>query len=124
MQNRFSSDPEIYKEFLEILQTYQKDQKPIQEVYAHVQFLFNGAPDLLDEFKQFLPDITGQSASVLFDTISPVYYSGSKRSGSPPLSNHAVLPPGKKKRTNNVSLLFFCFFLFLLFLLTAQLITI
>lgn len=51
---------------MEILQTYQKDQKPIQEVYAHVQYLFNGAPDLLAEFKQFLPDITGQPASVLF----------------------------------------------------------
>ncbi|KAI9254321.1 hypothetical protein EDC94DRAFT_238533 [Helicostylum pulchrum] len=96
IKNRFSSDPEIYKQFLEILQTYQKDQKPIQEVYAHVQFLFNGAPDLLDEFKQFLPDITGQPASVLFDTISPTYYS-SKRIGTPPPN------PGKKKRANNTN---------------------
>ncbi|RCI02265.1 Transcriptional regulatory protein sin3, partial [Rhizopus stolonifer] len=100
IKNRFANEPDIYKQFLEILQTYQKDQKPIQEVYAHVQYLFNGAPDLLDEFKQFLPDITGQPASALFDTISPTYYSGSKRSamGTPP--PHAMLPPGKKKRTN------------------------
>lgn len=32
IKNRFSSDPETYKQFLEILQTYQKEQKPIQEV--------------------------------------------------------------------------------------------
>ena len=58
---------------------------------------------MLDEFKQFLPDITGQPASNLFDTISPTYYSGSKRSviGTPP--PHGMLPPGKKKRTNAVS---------------------
>ncbi|KAI7878718.1 uncharacterized protein EV154DRAFT_524921 [Mucor mucedo] len=100
IKNRFSSDPDIYKQFLEILQTYQKDQKPIQEVYAHVQFLFNGAPDLLDEFKQFLPDITGQPASVLFDTISPTYYSSSKRAGGTPPPNHAG---GKKKRVTNTN---------------------
>ncbi|KAL7324582.1 hypothetical protein PS15p_209760 [Mucor circinelloides] len=101
IKNRFSGDPEVYKQFLEILQTYQKDQKPIQEVYAHVQFLFNGAPDLLDEFKQFLPDITGQPASVLFDSISPSYYSGSKRSAIDNSPNNNMLPPGKKKRVNN-----------------------
>ena len=41
------------------MQTYQKEQKPIQEVYAQVQKLFNGANDLLDEFKQFLPETSG-----------------------------------------------------------------
>ncbi|ORY04818.1 hypothetical protein K493DRAFT_311208 [Basidiobolus meristosporus CBS 931.73] len=56
IKNRFSSEPETYKQFLEILQTYQKEQKPIQEVYAQVQVLFRNATDLLGEFKQFLPD--------------------------------------------------------------------
>ncbi|RCI05964.1 Transcriptional regulatory protein sin3 [Rhizopus stolonifer] len=65
IKNRYAHDPDTYKQFLEILQTYQKDHRPIQEVYAHVQYLFNGATDLLEEFKQFLPDITGQSS--LFD---------------------------------------------------------
>lgn len=60
IKNRFSTDPETYKQFLEILQTYQKEQKPIQEVYAQVQILFNGANDLLAEFKQFLPDTSQQ----------------------------------------------------------------
>ncbi|KAI8880277.1 hypothetical protein K501DRAFT_275772 [Backusella circina FSU 941] len=63
IKNRFSSDPETYKQFLEILQTYQKEQKPIQEVYAQVQILFNGANDLLAEFKQFLPDTSSSSST-------------------------------------------------------------
>ncbi|KAI9346076.1 hypothetical protein DFJ73DRAFT_482536 [Zopfochytrium polystomum] len=56
IKNRFSNEPDIYKQFFEILQTYQKEGKPIQEVYDQVQGLFKGSPDLLDEFKQFLPD--------------------------------------------------------------------
>lgn len=56
MQNRFATAPEIYKQFLEILQTYQRESKPIQDVYAQVTQLFNSAPDLLEDFKQFLPE--------------------------------------------------------------------
>ncbi|EOO00743.1 putative histone deacetylase complex protein [Phaeoacremonium minimum UCRPA7] len=56
IKNRFQDKPEIYKNFLEILQTYQREQKPIQEVYAQVTTLFNSAPDLLEDFKQFLPE--------------------------------------------------------------------
>ncbi len=55
-QNRFQDKPEIYKQFLEILQTYQREQKPIQDVYAQVTSLFSTATDLLEDFKQFLPE--------------------------------------------------------------------
>ncbi|KAI9727948.1 MAG: Transcriptional regulatory protein sin3 [Chrysothrix sp. TS-e1954] len=61
IKNRFSSQPEIYKQFLEILQTYQRESKPIQDVYAQVTQLFNGAPDLLEDFKQFLPESAAQA---------------------------------------------------------------
>lgn len=60
-QNRFATQPEIYKQFLEILQTYQKESKPIQDVYAQVTLLFNAAPDLLEDFKQFLPESAAQA---------------------------------------------------------------
>ena len=60
-QNRFASQPEIYKQFLEILQTYQRESKPIQDVYGQVTLLFNAAPDLLDDFKQFLPESAAQA---------------------------------------------------------------
>ncbi|KAH8550911.1 hypothetical protein BGW37DRAFT_426755 [Umbelopsis sp. PMI_123] len=66
IKNRFGNEPDTYKQFLEILQTYQKEQKPIQEVYAQVQILFKDANDLLGEFKQFLPEVTGQPASSFF----------------------------------------------------------
>lgn len=56
IKNRFADQPDIYKHFLEILQTYQREQKPINEVYAQVTLLFQNAPDLLDDFKKFLPD--------------------------------------------------------------------
>lgn len=56
IKNRFVDQPEVYKNFLEILQTYQREQKPISKVYAQVTVLFQNAPDLLEDFKKFLPD--------------------------------------------------------------------
>lgn len=56
IKTRFADQPDIYKQFLEILQTYQREQKPINEVYAQVTVLFQQNPDLLDDFKKFLPD--------------------------------------------------------------------
>lgn len=71
---RYADDPDTYKQFLEILQTYQKEQRHIQDVslapqfttlssppiqsqvYAQVQLLFKDALDLLAEFKDFLPE--------------------------------------------------------------------
>jgi len=38
------------------LQTYQRESKPIGDVYAQVTQLFRDAPDLLEDFKQFLPE--------------------------------------------------------------------
>lgn len=55
-ENRFAQQPDIYKQFLEILQTYQRESKPIQDVYAQVTRLFESATDLLEDFKQFLPE--------------------------------------------------------------------
>ena len=38
------------------MQTYQRESKPIGDVYAQVTQLFRDAPDLLEDFKQFLPE--------------------------------------------------------------------
>lgn len=72
-QNRFQGQPEKYKRFLEILHTYQKEQRTLkdsagigsgvkhlteQEVYSQVAKLFENQSDLLAEFGQFLPDAT------------------------------------------------------------------
>ncbi|PNS20411.1 hypothetical protein CAC42_5861 [Sphaceloma murrayae] len=61
IKNRFAAQPEIYKSFLDILQTYQRESRPIQEVYAQVTKLFDSAPDLLEDFKQFLPEVGGRA---------------------------------------------------------------
>ncbi|KAF8323928.1 hypothetical protein DL93DRAFT_2070048 [Clavulina sp. PMI_390] len=63
IKHRFSQDPDTYKQFLEILQKYQKEQRPYQEVFHQVSALFQGAPDLIEEFKQFLPDPTSSNPS-------------------------------------------------------------
>ncbi|RMZ91337.1 hypothetical protein DV736_g1446, partial [Chaetothyriales sp. CBS 134916] len=64
IKNRFAQQPEIYKQFLEILQTYQRESKPIQDVYGQVTSLFHTAPDLLEDFKQFLPETAAQAKSL------------------------------------------------------------
>lgn len=43
------------------MQTYQRESKPIQDVYAQVTELFKSAPDLLEDFKQFLPESAAQA---------------------------------------------------------------
>lgn len=74
IKNRFLSQPEKYKKFLEILHTYQKEQKLKEgtctpqkqlteaEVYNQVAKLFDQQEDLLREFGQFLPDATSHAA--------------------------------------------------------------
>ncbi|KAF9433156.1 Transcriptional regulatory protein sin3 [Entomortierella beljakovae] len=71
IKNRFSNDPETYKQFLELLQAYQKEMKPITDVYSHVTILFKNAPDLLDEFKQFLPENGNPPNPDIFDEMMP-----------------------------------------------------
>eukprot|EP00042_Codosiga_hollandica_P057087 m.838224 g.838224 ORF g.838224 m.838224 type:complete len:1257 (-) comp59497_c0_seq2:178-3948(-) len=62
IKSRFADVPDTYKSFLEILHTYQKEQRGIKEVYAHVAKLFHAHPDLLEEFSQFLPDTEADEA--------------------------------------------------------------
>ena len=81
IKNRFQGQPDVYKQFLEILHTYQKDQKAIKEgnppvgrhlteaeVYAQVSKLFQNQEDLLNEFGQFLPEATNDHATSVIKT--------------------------------------------------------
>ena len=70
IKHRFQGQPDVYKQFLEILHTYQKDQRAMKEggvpksmltekeVYDQVSKLFQNQEDLLAEFGQFLPEAT------------------------------------------------------------------
>ncbi|KAB8283945.1 Sin3 protein [Yarrowia lipolytica] len=86
IKNRFADQEETYKHFLEILQTYQKEQKPIGEVYQQVTILFRNEPDLLDDFKQFLPDTSGEAAAYL-EAVG-------QQQRLPPVGNFAPAYPG------------------------------
>lgn len=67
IKKRFSNEPETYKKFLEILHTYQKEQRGIKEVLEEVSDLFSEHPDLLKEFTYFLPDAVQAEAKVQLD---------------------------------------------------------
>ncbi|KAK4550250.1 hypothetical protein LTR36_003217 [Oleoguttula mirabilis] len=125
IKNRFSAQPDIYKQFLEILQTYQRESKPIQDVYSQVTRLFGGAPDLLLDFKQFLPESAAQAKaaemarqqaeeSAMLSNVRGEMYGSPVMSrethmgtpnhgrGLPPVGNFAPTPISKdnKKRKN------------------------
>uniref|UniRef100_A0A8C9YL14 Paired amphipathic helix protein Sin3b n=1 Tax=Sander lucioperca TaxID=283035 RepID=A0A8C9YL14_SANLU len=84
IKNRFLDHPEIYRAFLEILHTYQKEQLEVKEsrggrgssgmtedeVFSKVASLFKGQEDLLAEFGQFLPDAKRSLVSKEDDTIT------------------------------------------------------
>ncbi|BFZ61969.1 Transcriptional regulatory protein sin3 [Saitoella coloradoensis] len=93
IKNRFANEPDTYKNFLEILQTYQKEQKPIGDVYEKVQILFRGQPDLLDDFKQFLPEVGAYQAAH--------QQQQQQQARLPPVGNFAppAVPKDKKKRS-------------------------
>ena len=53
IKKRFANEPDTYKKFLEILHTYQKEQRGIKEVLDEVSILFADHPDLLKDFTYF-----------------------------------------------------------------------
>jgi paired amphipathic helix protein Sin3a len=70
IKKRFSNEPETYKKFLEILHTYQKEQRGIKEVLDEVSVLFSEHPDLLKEFTYFLPDAVQAQAKAQLDAVA------------------------------------------------------
>lgn len=62
IKKRFAHEPNTYKAFLEILHTYQKEQRSIKDVLEQVSELFADHADLLKEFTYFLPDAVQEQA--------------------------------------------------------------
>ena len=106
IKTRFAEQPDIYKHFLEILQTYQREQKPINEVYAQVTVLFQNAPDLLDDFKKFLPDASAPQSTT---TPAPVnggtfYPQAAPQQNLPPLGSFSPPSSGSAREGEHVGL--------------------
>ncbi|KAM0788132.1 hypothetical protein ACM66B_001297 [Microbotryomycetes sp. NB124-2] len=99
IKNRFVKDPDTYKAFLEILQTYQKEGRAIQDVYAQVTQLFHGAPDLLDEFKQFLPDTSGEAAQDAAPNVAQTLSGRALKRAPAPSTKYEAAAPAKKPKT-------------------------
>uniref|UniRef100_A0A336L2W3 Paired amphipathic helix protein Sin3a n=1 Tax=Culicoides sonorensis TaxID=179676 RepID=A0A336L2W3_CULSO len=114
IKNRFQSQPEKYKRFLEILHTYQKEQKVSKdgttakqlteaEVYAQVAKLFDNQEDLLREFGQFLPDATSHPSSFNISK-THVHNEHKKMMSSFPSPHHPnIKAPYNNNSQNNVS---------------------
>lgn len=67
IKRRFQKQPEIYKQFLQILHTYQREERGIKEVLNDVSSLFADHPDLLKQFTYFLPDAVQAQAKAQLD---------------------------------------------------------
>ncbi|XP_050271414.1 paired amphipathic helix protein Sin3-like 2 [Quercus robur] len=65
IKRRFQNDEHVYKAFLDCLNTYRKEHKDINKVYNEISILFDGHPDLLDEFTTFIPEAASVSAKNL-----------------------------------------------------------
>jgi paired amphipathic helix protein Sin3a len=62
IKRRFQHQPEIYKQFLDILHLYKEHEQSIEGVLDSVSDLFRDEPDLLKEFAYFLPEAVQQQA--------------------------------------------------------------
>ncbi|XP_077996855.1 paired amphipathic helix protein Sin3a-like isoform X2 [Glandiceps talaboti] len=115
IKNRFQGQPDIYKAFLEILHTYQKEQRSVKEsggsyqpslseaeVYAQVAKLFQNQEDLLQEFGQFLPDANSAQQAANFVS---AFSKDLKQSSTGVHNDHstAVKKPGMASKNNNRS---------------------
>jgi histone deacetylase complex regulatory component SIN3 len=70
VKHRFCHQPDTYKQFLETLQVYQDKSTPIRDVHAQLAILFSSAPDILEDFRQFLPYTATQAEAQTTRTIS------------------------------------------------------
>ncbi|GAB6032055.1 Paired amphipathic helix protein Sin3b [Chamberlinius hualienensis] len=119
IKNRFQGQPDIYKQFLEILHTYQKEQRNLKEgitsgtkplteaeVYQQVAKLFQNQEDLLQEFGQFLPDANGTTATLVTGDVWNSINNKTPRKPMKTVNNDhtsAVKKPLISKPCNNLS---------------------
>ncbi|XP_063674545.1 paired amphipathic helix protein Sin3a-like isoform X2 [Bolinopsis microptera] len=96
--------PQVYKTFMEILHTFQKDQKTVKdttqhgpmcetEVFDKVRVLFKDQPDLLKDFSQFLPEAHVVAAHLQQEHTKQM----SIQSTNGPETKHSAGPPPLKR---------------------------
>ena len=55
VKSRFERQPRIYERFLDVLHNYQQQGQSVADVYREVRGIFEGHPDLIEDFHVFLP---------------------------------------------------------------------
>ncbi|KAH5398360.1 hypothetical protein HBI67_214670 [Parastagonospora nodorum] len=55
VKNRFADRLAVYMEFISLLQSTERQRVPVTDAYKQIVELMKSAPDLVDEFTQFLP---------------------------------------------------------------------
>jgi histone deacetylase complex regulatory component SIN3 len=103
IKRRFASEPETYKKFLEILHTYQKEQRGIKEVLDEVSELFEDHPDLLKEFTFFLPDAVQATAKMQLDQAAKESENRKRSKAKAAIMNaaHAMQRQAQQQQTAN-----------------------
>ena len=79
------------------MQTYQRESKPIGDVYAQVTQLFLSAPDLLEDFKQFLPESAAQGKAQAARAMAQEEVTSNVR-GEPGYAAAATVPQAQTPR--------------------------
>jgi histone deacetylase complex regulatory component SIN3 len=101
IKKRFSNEPETYKKFLEILHTYQKEQRGIKEVLEEVSVLFAEHPDLLKEFTYFLPEAVQAEAKAQLEIVAQEAEArkrvaeATKQAAMPIRQQQPIIPPSR-----------------------------
>jgi hypothetical protein len=54
-KDRYESQPDVLREFMDTLHAYQQHSKPAGDVYDEIRRLFSATPDLIQDFQVFLP---------------------------------------------------------------------
>ena len=55
VKSRFERHPRTYERFLDVLHNYQQQGQSVADVYREVRGIFEGHPDLIEDFHVFLP---------------------------------------------------------------------
>ncbi|GAB4831786.1 hypothetical protein Ancab_005798 [Ancistrocladus abbreviatus] len=98
IKKRFQNDDHVYKSFLDILNMYRKEHKNISEVYDEVSQLFEDHPDLLDEFKRFLPDNSSATSGHHVQHARSIFQRYDERSSAMPTSRQLQMDKQRWRR--------------------------
>lgn len=81
VKHRFLDQPDTYRQFLEILKTYQRESTPVQEIHSQVVDVFASASNLVEGFNEFMPNSARYAKATGVQTThgNPKYGAGRKR---------------------------------------------